>query len=202
MKNITVAVTGASGARYAVRLLQALADAGCRVHLTISEAGAKVLKHETGIEVDLDNFSVAEFSEAALAGRAGARIEYHRFDDIAAPIASGTYPIDAMAVVPCSMSTLAGIASGLANNLILRAADVTLKEQRKLVLVPRETPIGTIALENMLRASRAGACILPAMPAFYHGPEKMEDLVDFVVGKVLDQLDVQHDLLRRWEGEK
>ena len=197
MKEITVAITGASGAQYAIRLLQVLVDTGCRVHLTISEAGAKVLKHEMHIDVDL-----RDFSPAALTCRTTTQISYHHFGDIAAPIASGTFPIDAMAIVPCSMSTLAGVASGLANNLILRAADVTLKERRKLILVPRETPVGTIALENMLRASRAGACILPAMPAFYHEPKKIEDLVDFVVGKVMNQLGVPHDLFQRWEGEK
>jgi 4-hydroxy-3-polyprenylbenzoate decarboxylase len=105
-----------------------------------------------------------------------------------------------MVIIPCSMSTLAGVASGLGNNLILRAADVTLKERRPLILVPRETPIGTIALENMLKAARAGACVLPAMPAFYQGPKSVDDMVDFVVGKVLNQLGVKHDLFGRWEG--
>lgn len=193
MKEIIVAVTGASGAQYAIKLLQALVDKGCRVHLTISEAGAKVLKHEMEIDIDLNDFSAV-----ALTCRTTAQISYYHYDDIAAPIASGTFPVDAMVIIPCTMSTLAGVASGFADNLILRAADVTLKENRKLILVPRETPIGTIAIENMLRASRAGACILPAMPAFYQGPQKIEDLVDFVVGKALDQLGVPHDLFRRW----
>lgn len=196
MREIIVAITGASGAQYAIRLLQALVDGGCRVHLTISEAGAKLLKHEMDIDVDLKNFS-----PNALTCRTTAQISYHHYEDIAAPIASGTSPIDAMVIVPCSMSTLAGVASGLANNLILRAADVTLKEGRKLILVPRETPLGTIALENMLRISRAGGCILPAMPAFYHGPKRIEDLVDFVVGKTLDRLGVEHELFPRWGAD-
>ncbi len=195
MREIIVAITGASGARYAIRLLQALVDAGCRTHLTISEAGAKLLKHEMDIDVDLK-----DFSPAALTCRTTAQISYYRHDDIAAPIASGTFPVDAMVIIPCSMSTLAGVASGLASNLILRAADVTLKEGRKLILVPRETPLGTIALENMLRVSRAGACVLPAAPAFYHGPKRIEDLVDFVVGKTLDRLGVEHELFPRWGG--
>ncbi len=195
MREIIVAITGASGARYAIRLLQALVDGGCRVHLTISGAGAKLLKHEMDIDVDLKNFS-----PIALTCRTTAQISYYHYEDIAAPIASGTSPIEAMVIVPCSMSTLAGVASGLANNLILRAADVTLKEGRKLILVPRETPLGTIALENMLRISKAGGCILPAMPAFYHGPKRIEDMVDFVVGKTLDRLGVEHDLFPRWGG--
>ena len=193
MRGIIVAITGASGARYAIRLVEALADSGRRVHLTISEAGAKLLKHEMDINIDLK-----DFSPATLMSGDTALISYSHFEDIAAPIASGTFPVDAMVVIPCSMSTLAGIASGSASNLILRAADVTLKEGRKLILVPRETPLGTIALENMLRLSRAGACILPAMPAFYQGPESIEDMIDFVVGKTLDRLGVEHDLFPRW----
>jgi len=197
MKKIIVAITGASGAQYAIRLLQALADEGCRVYLTISEAGAMVLKHEMGIDIDLRNFSAT-----ALTCRTTPQISYHHCEDISAPIASGTFKIDGMVIIPCSMSTLAGVAAGLGSNLILRAADVTLKENRKLILVPRETPLGTIALENMLRASRAGACILPAMPAFYHGAGKVGDMVDFVVGKVLDQFGVEHSLFPRWGGDE
>ena len=195
MQEIIVAITGASGTQYAIRLLQMLVDGGCRVHLTISQAGARVLKHEMDIRIDLENFSAT-----ALTCRTTTQISYYHFEDISAPIASGTFPVDAMVIIPCSMSTLAGVASGLGNNLILRAADVCLKENRKLILVPRETPLGTIAIENMLRASRAGACILPAMPAFYHGPKKIDDMIDFVVGKVLDQLGVPHELFARWGG--
>jgi 4-hydroxy-3-polyprenylbenzoate decarboxylase len=196
MREIIVAITGASGAQYAIKLLQELVDKGCHVHLTISDAGAQLLKHEMDINVDLN-----DFSPVALTCRTTAQISYYHFGDIAAPVASGTFPVDSMVIVPCSMSTLAGVASGLASNLILRAADVTLKESRKLILVPRETPLGTIALENMLRVARAGACVLPAMPAFYQGPKKIDDMVDFVVGKVLDQLDIEHDLFPRWGGE-
>ncbi len=197
MKKIIVAITGASGVQYAIRLLLALIDKRCHVHLTISKAAAKVLKHEMDIDIDLKDFSAV-----ALTCRTTARISYYHFEDISAPIASGTFPADAMAIIPCSMSTLAGVASGLGGNLILRAADVCLKENRKLVLVPRETPLGAIAIENMLRAARAGACILPAMPAFYHGPKKIEDMVDFVVGKTLDQLGVPHELFHRWGGDE
>ena len=193
MKEVIVAITGASGAQYAIKLIQTLVDSACRVHLTISDAGARVLKHEMGININLQ-----DFSPAALTCRTTTQINYYPNDDISAPLASGTFPIDSMVIIPCSMSTLAAVASGLGTNLILRAADVSLKENRKLVLVPRETPLGTIALENMLRASRAGACVLPAMPAFYHGPKKIDDMVNFIVGKVLDQLGVQHKLFPRW----
>lgn len=193
MKEVIVAITGASGTQYAIKLIQTLVDSACRVHLTISDAGARVLKHEMGIDINLQ-----DFSPAALTCRTTTQINYYHHDDISAPLASGTFPIDAMVIIPCSMSTLAAVASGLGTNLILRAADVSLKENRKLVLVPRETPLGTIALENMLRAARAGACVLPAMPAFYHGPKNIDDMVDFIVGKVLDQLGVQHKLFPRW----
>ncbi len=196
MKRITVAISGASGAPYAVRLLQVLVDKGCRVHLTISEPAALVLKHEMDIVVDLERFSAE-----SLIGRKTKRISYHHCNDISAPIASGTFPVDAMVIIPCSMSTLAGVAAGLGNNLILRAADVTLKEKRPLILVPRETPVGMIALENMLKVARAGACVLPAMPAFYQGPKKVDDMIDFIVEKVLNQLGVRHELFPNWGGD-
>jgi 4-hydroxy-3-polyprenylbenzoate decarboxylase len=196
MKEIIIAISGASGSPYAVRLLRVLLERGCRVHLTISEPAALVLRQETGIDVDLNNFS-----PDALVGGPTDRLRYYHHADIAAPIASGSFRTDAMAIVPCSMSTLAGVAAGLGTNLILRAADVTLKEGRRLVLVPRETPLGAIALENMLRVSRAGGCVLPAMPAFYHRPQSVDDMVDFIVGKTLDQLGVEHDLFRRWGGD-
>ncbi|RJP66782.1 MAG: UbiX family flavin prenyltransferase [Candidatus Abyssobacteria bacterium SURF_17] len=195
MQNIIVAISGASGAPYAVRLLQILVEKQCKVHLTISRSAALVLNHEMDIKVDL-----RKFSAKSLIGKATKQISYHYYDDITAPIASGTFPVDAMVIIPCSMSTLAGVASGLGTNLILRAAEVTLKERRPLILVPRETPLGVIEIENMLRAARAGACILPAMPAFYQGPKTLNDMVDFVVGKVLNQLRIPHELFRKWSG--
>ncbi|RJP14339.1 MAG: UbiX family flavin prenyltransferase [Candidatus Abyssobacteria bacterium SURF_5] len=182
-KRFTVAISGASGALYAVRLLQALIEREHKVYLTISKPASLVLQHELKLAVDLSHFSVER-----LVGRAAPHVSYYHYEDVSAPIASGSFPIDAMVVVPCSMSTLAGVASGLGTNLILRAAEVTLKERRPLVLVPRETPLGIIEIENMLRASRAGACILPAAPAFYHDPRDIDDMVGFVVGKVLNQL--------------
>jgi 4-hydroxy-3-polyprenylbenzoate decarboxylase len=196
MQEIIVAISGASGIQYAIRLIQVLAEKHCRIHLTISAPAAVVLKHEMGLSVDLRNFS-----EETLLGQSTGRVVYHHYEDISASIASGTKPVHAMVIIPCSMSTLAGVAAGLGTNLLLRAADVTLKERRPLILVPRETPLGTIAIENMLRASRAGACVLPAMPAFYHRPETVEDMVNFVVGKVLNQLNIPHDLFQGWQGD-
>ena len=195
MKDIIVAISGASGAAYAVKLIQILVDAGCRIHLTITEPAAIVLKQEMDIEIDLQDFSAV-----SLMCRATTQISYHHCNDISAPIASGTFPADAMVIVPCSVATLAGVASGMGNNLILRAAGVTLKERRPLILVPRETPVGIIDLENMLKAARAGACILPAMPAFYQGPKTLDDMVNFVVGKILNQLRIPHDLFPPWRG--
>ena len=196
MQEIIVAISGASGIQYAIKLIKVLAEKHCRIHLTISAPAAVVLKHEMGLSIDLRSFS-----EESLLGQATGRIVYHHYENISAPIASGTMPIHAMVIIPCSMSTLAGVAAGLGTNLLLRAADVTLKERRPLILVPRETPLGTIALENMLRASRAGACVLPAMPAFYHKPKTVEDMVNFVVGKVLNQLNIPHDLFQGWQGD-
>ena len=193
IKRITVAISGASGAPYAVRLIQVLVEKKCKVHLTISRPAVMVLRHEMDISIDLRNFSLK-----SLIGKTSNLVTYHHCEDITASIASGTFPIDAMVVIPCSMSTLAGVASGIANNLILRAAEVTLKERRPLILVPRETPLGVIEIENMLRAAKAGACILPAMPAFYQGPKTVNDMVGFVVGKVLNQLRIKHELFSRW----
>lgn len=192
---ITVAISGASGAAYAVRLLHVLLEKQVKTHLTISKPAALVLKQELKLDIDLHHFSVEH-----LLGRNSSLVSYYHYEDISAPIASGTVPVDAMVVIPCSMSTLAGIAAGLGTNLILRAAEVTLKERRPLILVPRETPVGVIELENMLRAARAGACILPASPAFYHNPQTINDMVDFLVGKVLNQLGIEHDFFRWGKG--
>jgi 4-hydroxy-3-polyprenylbenzoate decarboxylase len=194
-KIVTVAISGASGGAYAIRLLHALVEKQCKIYLSISKSAALVLQHEMKFDVDLHHFSVER-----LLGRPAPLISYYHYEDISAPIASGTCPVDAMVIIPCSMSTLAGVASGLANTLILRAAEVTLKEKRPLILVPRETPLGIIELENMLRAAKAGACILPAAPALYHNPQTINDLLDFVVGKVLTQLGFEHDFFH-WGKE-
>lgn len=178
---VVVGVTGASGAQYAYGLLRNLKDA--RVDLVISEDAKKVVAHEMDVPV-------AAFEKLADAT--------HANDDVAAPPSSGSYRFDAMVVIPCSMGTLGKIAWGMSDNLITRAAAVCLKERRKLILVPREAPLSANHLENMLRLANQGVVILPAMPGFYHDPKTVEDLVDFVVGKVLDQLGVEHALFKRW----
>jgi 4-hydroxy-3-polyprenylbenzoate decarboxylase len=198
--DLVVAFTGASGAPYGVRLAEVLLRAGRAVHLTASPAAAEVFRQELGVDLRL---GANEFDAAALFGPRAAgldfsRLHYHHHRDFRAGIASGSFPTAGMAVCPCSLGTLAAVAHGASENLIHRAADVHLKERRKLVLVPRETPLGLIALRNMVAATEAGAVVLPAMPAFYTRPQRVEDMVDFVVGRVCDQLGVEHDLLRRW----
>ena len=198
MKNrhIVLAITGASGSIYGVRLCRALLDAGCRVTLLVSAPGAAVLREECGLDWSGDEAAVTA-SVRAYYGETE-RLDYCAGDNFFAPIASGSSAPDAMAVCPCSMGSLARIAAGLSTNLMERVADVMLKEGRTLLLVPRETPLSAIHLENMLKLARLGVRIVPPMPAFYHKPQTLDDLVDFVVGKVLDQLGVEHRLFTRW----
>jgi flavin prenyltransferase len=194
---ITLAFTGASGMPFGLRLLECLLGAGVRVYLLYSPAAQIVAKQEC----DLVLPARAGDAERALGARFGAaagRLHVFGRDDWMAPVASGSNPADAMAVCPCSMGTLGAIAGGLADNLIERAADVMLKERRPLVLVPRETPLSAIHLENMLKLARAGAVILPPAPGFYDRPQTVAELVDFVVARVLDQLGVAHALGPRW----
>ena len=197
-KTICLALTGASGMPYGLRLLECLLAAGCRVQLLYSPAAQVVARQE----MDLELSSRPAETRAALLARHAAvdpeKLAVFGREEWFAPIASGSNPPEAMVVCPCSMGTLAAIAQGLSDNLIERAADVVLKEGRKLILVPRETPLSAIHLENMLRLARAGAVILPPSPGFYHHPETVADVVDFVVARVLDQLAVPHALLRRW----
>lgn len=195
---ICLALTGASGMPYGLRLLDCLLAAGCRVQLLYSQAGQVVARQE----MDLDLSSRPAEARAALLARLPAAdpelLAVYGREEWFAPLASGSNPPDAMVVCPCSMGTLAAIAQGLATNLIGRAADVVLKEGRKLVLVPRETPLSAIHLENMLRLARAGAVILPPSPGYYHHPQAVGDLVDFVVARILDQLAVPHTLIQPW----
>ncbi|HEX6057788.1 MAG TPA: flavin prenyltransferase UbiX [Gemmatimonadaceae bacterium] len=193
---LVVAVTGASGAPYAVRLLDALVGARQPVQLVVSSHGLRLLRTECGIA------SVAALRDRIGASAWDAVVTTYDDADRGAPPASGSARSAGMVICPCSMGTLAAIAAGTSRSLVERAADVALKERRPLVLVPRETPLGVIHLENMLRVSRAGAVVLPASPGFYHRPSRIEELVDFVVARVLDHLGVAHSLSRRWAGER
>ncbi|WP_027417487.1 UbiX family flavin prenyltransferase [Aneurinibacillus terranovensis] len=190
---IVVGITGASGAIYGVRLTQELLKHDYKVHLIITEAGWQVFHEELGWDTtDREKILRTRFNPA------GGELHYHTLRDFTAPVASGSYRADGMVVIPCSMGTLSGIAHGASGNLLERTADVMLKEGKKLVIVPRETPLHSVQIENMLRLSQLGARIVPAMPGYYHKPQTMDDLINFVVGKVLDTLDVPHDLFRRW----
>ena len=196
-QTITLAFTGASGMPYGVRLLECLLKAGVKVYLLYSQA-AQIVSHQ---EMDLRLPTSAREATQFFGVRFGAspgQLQVFGREEWFAPVASGSNPADAMVICPCTMGTLASIAAGLADNLIERAADVALKEARKLVLVPRETPLSAIHLENMLRLARAGAIILPPNPGFYHHPQSVQDLVDFVVARVLDHLGVEHQLMPRW----
>jgi flavin prenyltransferase len=193
---IVVGVTGASGAPYAVRLLQQLAAAHRPISLIVSKFGMRLLETEVGIG-SMDALRTAVGKDAW-----DSCIETYSNDDRGAPPASGSALTSGMIVCPCSMGTLSAISVGASRSLIERAADVTLKERRKLVLVPRETPLSAIHLGNMLRLTRAGAVIMPAAPGFYHRPKQVSDLVDFVVARMLDQLGVEQKLVKRWEGEQ
>ena len=183
---LIVSLTGASGVIYGLRLLEVLKSIkGHNVHLIISENAKKLIEFETELDIE----DVLKNSN-----------EFYKNSDLSAIIASGSKMIDAMVIIPCSMSTAAKINAGIADNLIVRTADVCLKEKRRLILVPRETPINTTHLTNLLSLSQKGVLILPAMPGFYHKPQVISDQVDFIVGKVLDNLRIPHKLYRRWGG--
>jgi len=194
---VTLALTGASGMAYGLRLLECLLAADVRVYLLLSQAAHIVAKQELGVALPARAGDLEKQLSESLNARDGQLRVFGR-EDWNAPVASGTNPADAMVVCPCSMGTLAAIAHGLSDNLIERAADVMLKEQRKLILVPREAPFSTLHLENMLKLSRMNAVILPANPGFYHLPQSVEAIVDFIVARILDQLGVQHELMARW----
>lgn len=200
IKTITLALTGASGLPYALRLLECLLQSGQRVNLVYSQAAQIVAKQE--LDFTLPNRP--QDAEKVLAERIGqfsGELRVFGRDDWYAPMASGSNPGDAMVICPCTMSTLGKIAGGISDDLIARAADVMLKEKRPLILVPRETPFSAIHLENMLRLSHAGAVILPPNPGFYHHPQSVQDMVDFVVARILDHLRVEHALVKRWGEE-
>lgn len=215
--DVVLAVTGASGTIYALRLLQVLLAAGRRVHLSISPSAVLVLRQELACDVDLARVEVqslplvpdsrgfaalppamAEVLAASPPELSAGELVYHHFENLMASIASGSFLTAGMVICPCSGSTLGAVVHGTGENLIHRAASVHLKERRKLIVVPRETPLSTIQLENMRRASEAGAVVLPAMPGFYHGVESIRDLVDFVVARICDQLGLDNRLMHRW----
>lgn len=194
MPRYVVGITGASGSIYGVRLVEELLKRKNEVHLVITQNGEKVLKYELGLDSEGLASRFAKYEEQ------GGVIKRYDVNDLFAPIASGSFPADGMTIIPCSMSTLGFVANGMSCNLLHRAADVFIKEKRKIVIVPRETPLSPIHLENMLKLSRMGASIVAAMPAFYQHPETIEDMVDFVVGRVLDALDIKNELFNRWNG--
>ena len=204
MKRIIVAITGASGAIYSIRTLRALLISGCHVDLIVSDYGWMLLKEEVdfgGKRSDFESYLVGKFGEEINSGV----LELHNFHDLAAPLSSGSVHSDGMVVVPCTMKILSGVAHGSSSNLIERSADVTLKERRTLILVPREAPLGLVHLRNMVIASEAGAVILPAMPAFYQKPRTFDDLADFIAGRILNLFQIEHDLFAPWgdtENEK
>ncbi len=199
--DLVLAITGASGSPYGVRLLETLLRAGRTVHLVMSPAGVEVLLQEMDRRVDLNQFQLRDLLGDSPELAAADRVKYHDYRDFRAGIASGSFLTGGMVVCPCSMGTVAAIAHGLSQNLIHRAADVHLKEGRKLILVPRETPLHLVQLRNLTICAEAGAVVLPAMPAFYNKPQSLDDIIDFVVGRVCDQLGVEHDLFKRW-GEQ
>ena len=195
---ICIGVTGASGAVYAVRLLEVLRASGRDVQLSISPAGRDVIRQELGLEVDLDNFRLDSLLPTS---DARGKVEYFHWQDFMAPMASGSFLTGGMVICPCSGSTLSAVAAGASGNLIQRAAEVHLKERRKLVLVPRETPLSLAHIDNMRRATEAGAVVLPASPGWYHGVRDVSDLVNFIVARICDQLGIEQTLTKRW-GEK
>jgi 4-hydroxy-3-polyprenylbenzoate decarboxylase len=198
-RTITIAVTGASGALYATRTLAALLAQGCHVELIVSEYGRRLLRDELGDGAAVErlfDYLASTWGEQVRAGT----YTLHSNRDLGAKIASGSQDSEGMVVVPCSMKTLAGIAHGLSRNLVERAADVMLKERRTLVIVPRETPMSLPQLRNMVLCAESGAMILPAMPAFYQMPRTLDDLADFMAGKILGALGFRHDLYPPWKG--
>lgn len=196
--DIVVAITGASGVRYGQRLVEVLLQAGQTVHLVISPAAQQVFCEELGLSIASDPFDTNQFLAKEVDTGMQSRLRYHHHQDFLAGIASGSFRTAGMVICPCSMGTLGCLANGMAGNLIHRAADVHLKERRKLVIVPRETPLSSIQLGNMKRLVDAGAIMLPAMPGFYFRPESIEDLIDFIVTRICDHLGVETNMSRRW----
>jgi flavin prenyltransferase len=201
LSDLVLGITGASGAPYAVRLLEVLVQSGRTVHVTMSPAAVQVFEAELGVKIDLKAASLVTLLPVALREAGEKQLRYHHFMNFSAGIASGSFRTGGMVVCPCSMGTVAAIAHGTSQNLIHRAADVHLKERRRLVLVPRETPLGLVQLRNLTMCAEAGAVVLPAMPAYYTQPKTIQDMVDFVVARIADQLGIDHTLGKRWGTE-
>ncbi|SUZ54581.1 uncharacterized protein METZ01_LOCUS7435 [marine metagenome] len=199
MRSVVVGITGASGALYAVRTVAALLSSGARVELVVSDFGRRLLRDELGEAASVERLSEYLSNTYGDNVRAG-QLVVHSNRDVGATVASGSYSCEGMVIVPCSMKTLAGVAHGLSRTLIERAADVMLKERRTLIIVPRETPMSLPQLRNMVASAEAGALVLPAMPAFYQGPRTLDDLSDFMAGKILTALDFSHELFPPWAG--
>ncbi len=193
-----VAITGASGCRYGLRLTEVLLGKGDEVNLLISSAGEKVLKWEEGL--DMEGKGKKEKKKILKRFFKKGKLIFYEENDLDSPLSSGSFHFDSMIIIPSSMSTVASVSYGISKNLIHRVAEVALKQERKLILVPRETPLNLIHLRNLLKAKEAGASIVPAMPAFYPRPKSVEEMVDFVVGKVLEVLGLEHNLYKPWPG--
>ena len=193
MKKIVVGITGASGSIYAKRMIEVLVEQGILVHVIATDTGKKVFNYE--LSLNLEDW-ITEMQQQY------SNLKLEDNNNLFAGVASGSYGFDAVIILPCSMGTMAEISHGLSSNLLCRAADVALKESRPLIIVPRETPLNTIHLENMCRLSKVGATIIPAMHGFYHHPQTMDDLINFVVGKILSYLKIKHELFKKWEDTK
>lgn len=193
MKKIVIGITGASGSIYAKRMIEVLASQNINVHVISTDTGKKVFHYEIGIKLES---WILELQKTY------PHVKLEDNQNLFAGVASGSYGFDAVIILPCSMGTMAEISHGLSSNLLCRAADVALKESRDLIIVPRETPLNTIHLENMCHLSKVGAKIIPAMPGFYHHPQTMDDLINFVVGKILGYLKIEHQLFKTWEDTK
>jgi len=199
-RRIAVGVTGASGVLYAVRTIAALLDAGCQLEIVFSDYGRRLLADELGADVKVERLADVLAERFGTAVSAGSFV-VHSNRDLGAPLASGSHLCDGMVIVPCSMKTMAGVAHGLSQSLIERAADVMLKERRRLIIVPRETPMSLPDLRNMVACAEAGAMVLPAMPAFYQQPKTIDDLAAFMAGKILNALGFEQRLFPAWKGE-
>ncbi|HMP78777.1 MAG TPA: UbiX family flavin prenyltransferase [Pirellulaceae bacterium] len=193
---VIVAITGASGAIYGQRLVEILLTLRVPVHLSISESARHVFQHELGLDLRLEDFAIEQLLPRW--ETPSAALHYSHFRDMLAPMASGSFQTSGMVVCPCSGSTMSGIATAASGNLIQRAADVHLKERRRLIVVPRETPLSLTQLKNWLAVTRAGGIVLPASPGFYHGADRVSQLVDFIVARILDLMGIPHQLTRRW----